>query len=218
MQLITFRQSEPLIKVSQSIPITSYHLVRSFFESLSLLNIDHKFVACATTSAVPYFYIVYRHKKLYIPSCKKKKEGQLRKLKEKLKVYYIMSVFSVLFALLGFSYNTWRMEVSEENNNVRTAAFEVLSHLGELEHVILSAHYDNDLVEGNPRKGWIKVGLVVDLNVLITPEVADKALKLKAQWADSWHLMRTEQAVVTDLVTRIDDTRMAIKLVLKQMS
>lgn len=55
MQLITFRQSEALIKVSQSIPITSYHLVRSFFESLSLLNIDHKLVACATTAVVSYF-------------------------------------------------------------------------------------------------------------------------------------------------------------------
>jgi len=129
-----------------------------------------------------------------------------------------MSVFSVLFALLGFSYNAWRMEVSEENNNVRTAAFEVLSHLGELEHIILSAHYDNDVIEGNPRKGWVKVGLVVDLSALIAPNVEAKALMMKATWADSWHLMRTEEAVVTELVNEIDDTRMAIKLVLKEMS
>ena len=129
-----------------------------------------------------------------------------------------MSVFSVLFALLGFSYNAWRMEVSEENNNVRTAAFEVLSHLGELEHIILSAHYDNDVIEGNPRKGWVKVGLVVDLSALIAPNVEAKAVTMKTTWADSWHLMRTEEAVVTELVNKIDDTRMAIKLVLKEMS
>ena len=142
----------------------------------------------------------------------------MKNLKEKLKVYYIMSVFSVLFALLGFSYNAWRMEVSEENNNVRTAAFEVLSHLGELEHIILSAHYDNDLIEGNPRKGWVKVGLVVDLSALISSDVADKAVIVKTVWANSWHLMRTEEAVVTELVTKIDDTRMAIKIILKEMS
>ncbi|MGB2740887.1 MAG: hypothetical protein WBC60_10090 [Cognaticolwellia sp.] len=142
----------------------------------------------------------------------------MRNLKDKLKVYYIMSVFSVLFALLGFSYNAWRMEVSEENNNVRTAAFEVLSHLGELEHIILSAHYDNDIIEGNPRKGWVKVGLVVDLSALIAPNVEAKAVMMKTTWADSWHLMRTEEAVVTELVNEIDDTRMAIKLVLKEMS
>ncbi len=129
-----------------------------------------------------------------------------------------MSVFSVLFALVGFSYNAWRMEVSEENNNVRTAAFEVLSHLGELEHIILSAHYDNDLIEGNPRKGWVKVGLVVDLSALISSDVADKAVIVKTVWAESWHLMRTEEAVVTELVTKIDDTRMAIKMILKEMS
>jgi hypothetical protein len=129
-----------------------------------------------------------------------------------------MSIFSVLFALVGFSYNAWRMEVSEENNNVRTAAFEVLSHLGELEHIILSAHYDNDLIEGNPRKGWVKVGLVVDLSALISSDVADKAVIVKTVWANSWHLMRTEEAVVTELVTKIDDTRMAIKMILKEMS
>lgn len=129
-----------------------------------------------------------------------------------------MSIFSVLFALVGFSYNAWRMEVSEENNNVRTAAFEVLSHLGELEHIILSAHYDNDLIEGNPRKGWVKVGLVVDLSALISSDVADKAVIVKTVWANSWHLMRTEEAVVTELVTKIDDTRMAIKIILKEMS
>ena len=129
-----------------------------------------------------------------------------------------MSVFSVLFALMGFSYNAWRMEVSEENNNVRTAAFEVLEHLGELEHIILSAHYDNDLIEGNPRKGWVKVGLVVDLSALIAPDVAEKAVILKTAWADSWHLMRAEEAVVTELVNKIDDTRMSIKIVLKDMS
>ncbi len=129
-----------------------------------------------------------------------------------------MSIFSVLFALVGFSYNAWRMEVSEENNNVRTATFEVLSHLGELEHIILSAHYDNDLIEGNPRKGWVKVGLVVDLSALISSDVADKAVIVKTVWANSWHLMRTEEAVVTELVTKIDDTRMAIKMILKEMS
>jgi hypothetical protein len=143
---------------------------------------------------------------------------KLKNLKERLKMYYVMSLFSVLFALLGFSYNAWRMEVSEENNNIRTAAFEVLSHLGELEHIILSAHYDNDLMQGNPRKGWVKVGLVADLSALITPEVADKAIKLKAQWADSWHLMTADEMVVTELVTSIDETRLAIKIVLKQMS
>lgn len=110
------------------------------------------------------------------------------------------------------------MEVSEENNNVRTAAFEVFSHLGELEHIILSAHYDNDIIEGDPRKGWVKVSLVVDLSALIAPDVESKALIIKATWADSWHLMRTQEAVVTKLVAEIDHTRMAIKRFLKAMS
>lgn len=129
-----------------------------------------------------------------------------------------MSIFSVLFAALGFSYNTWRMEVSEENNNVRTAAFEVLEHLGELEHIILTAHYDHDQISGNPRKGWVEVGLVVDLSAMISPEVEIASKKIKHVWAESWHLMVDEEPVVTELVNRIDDTRIAIKMVLKEMS
>lgn len=129
-----------------------------------------------------------------------------------------MSIFSVVFALMGFSYNTWRMEVSEENNNVRTAAFEVLEHLGELEHIILTAYYDGDEISGNPRKGWVEVGLVVDLSALISTDVEATAQRLKTDWAESWHLMTTEEQVVTSLVNKIDETRMAIKMVLKEMS
>jgi hypothetical protein len=139
-------------------------------------------------------------------------------LKDKLKVYYIMSVFSVLFAVIGFSYNAWRMEVSEENNNIRTAAFEVLSHLGELENIVLSAHYDQDEVAGNPRTGWVKVGLILDLSALISPDVVSNAENLKQTWADSWHLLKEEELVVTEISKKMDKTRMSIKMVLKEMS
>ena len=45
------------------------------------------------------------------------------KTKNKLQLYQLTVIFSVLFALVGFSYNVWRMEVSEQNNNIRTACF-----------------------------------------------------------------------------------------------
>jgi hypothetical protein len=46
---------------------------------------------------------------------------------------YSMTLFlSVIFALVGFSYNVWRMEASEQNNNIRTACFEMLLELSAL--------------------------------------------------------------------------------------
>ena len=41
------------------------------------------------------------------------------------------------------------MEVSENNNNIRTASFEMLINLSSLEQLVYSAYYDNDLKEGN---------------------------------------------------------------------
>ena len=58
--------------------------------------------------------------------------------------YQVAVIASLLFALLGFSYNVWRMEVSENNNNMRTASFEMLKNLSSLEQLIYSAYYDDD--------------------------------------------------------------------------
>ena len=62
--------------------------------------------------------------------------------------YQATAIFSVLFALAGFSYNVWRMEVSEANAAKREAAFEIMLQLAELEHEVYAAHYDQDTVVG----------------------------------------------------------------------
>ena len=132
----------------------------------------------------------------------------------KLKVYYFTAILSLVFAVVGFSYNAWRMEVSEDNNNIRTASFEVLRELAELERVIFAAHYDKDPVEGNPRKGWIKVGLINDLSSLIGEDVQLKATELKQMWAAGWERVELEREIVENLATSIDSVRAEIKAVL----
>ena len=39
-------------------------------------------------------------------------------------LYRMTLIFSVVLALIGFSYNVWRMEVTEKNSTIRTASFE----------------------------------------------------------------------------------------------
>ena len=128
--------------------------------------------------------------------------------------YQITAILGVIFALVGFSYNAWRLESTEDNNNVRLAAFAVLNELAEFEQVIYFAHYDKDPDQGNPRKGWIKVGLIDDLSYLISPEVTKKSQELKHVWMNHWQALSTDKGSVTELVTHIDSVRDAIKFTL----
>ena len=135
----------------------------------------------------------------------------------KLHLYQVTVIFSVLFALLGFTYNVWRMEVTEENSNIRTASFEVLLTLSSLEQLVYSAHYDGDEQEGNPRKGWVKVGLIEDLSMLTTDSVQAQAAALKTVWTDNWATMMDDRHSADQIVSAIDSTRTELKRALKSL-
>lgn len=137
---------------------------------------------------------------------------------KKLKAYYITAVLGVVFAIVGFGYNTWRLELSEDNNNVRTASFEVLTNLAGFEQVIYAAHYDKDTVLGSPRKGWVMVGLIVDLSSLISKPVENEALKLKDVWSEDWERVANEREVVDLLVEQVERVREEIKTTLANLS
>lgn len=109
------------------------------------------------------------------------------------------------------------MEVSEENNNIRTACFEMLLELSTLEQLIYSAHYDRDLKEGSPRKGWVKVGLIADLSILTTDPVTRQADVLKKTWSTYWSSMGDDRNSVDQIIKAIDSVRHEIKLVLSSL-
>lgn len=136
---------------------------------------------------------------------------------QKLSIYYATAILSLVIAVAGFSYNTWRMEVTEDNSNIRTASFEVFAHLAELEQVIYASHYDGDEVNGSPRKGWVKVGLIVDLSSLISPKVAQHTAMLKTKWSQNWQAVPDNQEVVDALISQIDTVRKEIKMVLADL-
>ena len=132
-------------------------------------------------------------------------------------LYQRTVIFSLLFTLVGFSYNVWRMEVSENNNNMRTASFEMLKNLSSLEQLIYSAYYDDDLIEGNPRKGWVIVGLIDDLSVLTNENVKTKTTELKGVWTRHWETIATSQQTVDSVIGSIDSVRDEIKTLLKSL-
>ncbi|MBL4621214.1 MAG: hypothetical protein JKY89_02340, partial [Immundisolibacteraceae bacterium] len=131
-------------------------------------------------------------------------------LETKLRAYYITAVSGVLFALIGFSYNAWRLEVSEDNNNIRTAAFAVLTELAELEQLIYLAHYDHS--NASPRTGWVKAGLIVDPSGLISEPVQQQATALRQSWTQRWQRFPADRTATDELVAAIDAVRVEIKL------
>ena len=74
-----------------------------------------------------------------------------------------VALISLVVAISSLSYNTWRNEATEDNRNLRFAAFEILLKLGELQQVVFHVHFDKDLDKGNPRVGWAYVLTINDL-------------------------------------------------------
>lgn len=135
-------------------------------------------------------------------------------LRQKVLLFQITTILGVLFGVIAFSYNVWRMEITEANNNTRTACFEILKELAELEQLVYSAHYDGDDKEGSPRRGWVKVGLVVDLSILASNKIEKEAAALKDIWAANWDQYSRERTSVEAIVAAVDRVREEIKTVL----
>lgn len=132
-------------------------------------------------------------------------------------IFQLTAVFSMLFALVGFSYNVWRMEITEYNSNVRSASFELLLQLSELESIVYAAHYDQDVILGNPRKGWVKVNLIADLSMITEPELSVAAEELKLSWQSNWQQLADDEASAQAVVIKIDETRAQVRQLLKQL-
>lgn len=138
-------------------------------------------------------------------------------LRRKLVLYQITTVVGIAFALVGFSYNVWRMEVTEENNNIRTACFEILTELAALEQVLYAAHYDQDPTQGSPRIAWVKVGLIRDLSALTATTVEMRAGALHDIWSESWDTVMQNESSLGHVITAIDGVRGEIKNVLQAL-
>lgn len=135
-------------------------------------------------------------------------------IENKLRIYYFTAIFSVIFAVVGFSYNAWRLELTEENSNIRTASFQILNELAELEQIIYASHYDKDEIAGNPRVAWVKVGLIVDLSLLVDISVHVQAQELHLVWSNNWEQLASKESVAKNLVSEIDKVRQQVKQML----
>src|SRR5256884_9706867 len=97
-----------------------------------------------------------------------------------------VALISLVVALGSLAYNTWRNERTEHNRNVRTAAFELLTRVAELERVVFLAQYDRDAAGGNPRTGWTYVLVIRDLSAVGPPPGPAQAAGRPRGWSGNW--------------------------------
>jgi hypothetical protein len=113
-----------------------------------------------------------------------------------------VALISLVVALSSLAYNTWRNERTEHNRNVRTAAFELLTKLAELERVVFLAQYDRDVAGGSPRTGWTYVLVIRDLSAVVPAPVPAQAAELQSVWSGNWEGLGKDNEAA---VNRIDD-------------
>jgi len=142
----------------------------------------------------------------------------LNDLPKRFRSYQITAIASLLFAVIGFSFNAWRMAESEQNNTIRTASFEILIQLSALEQVVFAAYYDKDLKTGSPRLGWIAVGLIDDLSQLTDKQVQASATELKQQWQQQWPKIHEDQSAVEAVQKSTDAVRKQIHMTLRALN
>jgi len=118
-----------------------------------------------------------------------------------------VALISLVVAVSSLSYNTWRNEATEDNRNLRFAAFEILLKLGELQQVVFHAHYDRDLDKGNPRIGWAYVLTINDLASVLPDPMQDAAAALQQVWGDNWEGMTDSAPSLNVIMQSLDATR-----------
>jgi hypothetical protein len=146
---------------------------------------------------------------------------------------HAVALISLVIAVSALAYNTWRNETTEEQRNVRHAAFRVLESLGELQEVVDLRYYylpyeQSPGQEGDLRiRGFGSLAMTRDLMMLMPEPAPDAGERLHRAWLDGFddlilldgngrHAAPAQRAE-QDLTSSIERARQAVLEVLKQL-
>jgi hypothetical protein len=121
-----------------------------------------------------------------------------------------VALISLITALSGITYNTWRDHQNEINDNMRKAAFEVLGDLGELQTIVNYAHFEADNARGNPIDGWKHAIMIRDLSRLLQPEAKKAGETLYIDWQNNWEALEKDNQAELLISNQITNTRQAV--------
>ncbi len=99
-----------------------------------------------------------------------------------------VALISLFIAVSSLAYNTWRNETSEEQRNIRHAAFRVLENLGELQQVVDFRYYYLPFDESGDREGDLRIrgfgnaAMIHDLMMLMPAPAPEAGVNLHQLW------------------------------------
>jgi len=144
-----------------------------------------------------------------------------------------VALISIVIAVSALAYNTWRNETTEEQRNIRHAAFRVLEDLGEVQEVVDSRFYylafgSEIAAEGELRiHGFGSVAMIRDLMSLMPPPGLEAGKELHQLWLihfnsldqldDSGRHSQAAQEAESELTQAIREARVAVLEVLRSL-
>lgn len=93
-----------------------------------------------------------------------------------------LAVVGLVVALIALGYNTWRNELTEQNQTVRYAGFEMLLKVGELQSILYTASGQNNMRAETATRGEIVVLSLRDLSMFMTENVRTRSKSLVLEW------------------------------------
>lgn len=144
-----------------------------------------------------------------------------------------VALISLFIAVTSLGYNTWRNETSEEQRNLRHAAFRVLENLGEMQEVVDAKYYylafgEEIGFEGQLRlRGYGSAMMTRDLMELMPQPAPDAGQRMFVAWqkhfgvleeldSEGNHTKRARRAEEA-LTEAINQTRQAVFVVIRSL-
>lgn len=129
-----------------------------------------------------------------------------------------VAIISLIIAIIALTYTAWREEVTEKNRNTRTAAFEVLKNLGQLQVVIDYARFgSNEIAMGNPILGWGYIALIGDLGEVLPEPIPERTQALIKTWRENWEQIEHSDEAVEKITHEVDSSRDAVLGIIKKL-
>jgi len=101
----------------------------------------------------------------------------------------LVAIISLVVALSGLGYNTWRNEATEAHRNVRQGAFAMLEQVGQLQQLVDQRFYAGKKDDVNRITCWGKVTLLRDTAPLVSGATQQQAERLFQVWSEQLEAM-----------------------------
>ena len=128
---------------------------------------------------------------------------------------HFIAILSLMIAVVALFYTTWREEATEHNRNARTAAFEVLKNLGELQVIVNQTIYESK--DNTSILGWGHVAIISDMGSLLAPPIPEKTTELQQTWGQNWQNLSQDEAAQDSITHEIDTCREATLVLIQSL-